>query len=105
MTKLLLLALLSLVAAAPASAASLALNLTNNSGDAINIVTATPKGATETSTQNVLASPIPNDEPGDAAIEAAEGTCVFDLTFTLASGKTISTPNTDICQTDTIVVE
>lgn len=86
-------------------AADLTLNLTNMSGEEINAVTATPKGAAEISTQNILASSIPAGEPGTATLQAADDECVFDLIFSFASGKTLARPDTDICQTDGIVVE
>ena len=93
------------LAATSASAASLPINFTNMSGDTINELAATSKGAAEVSTQNILAAPIANGEAGVAALEAAEGDCVFTLTFTFASGKTLARPDTDVCQTDGIIIE
>ena len=91
--------------AAPVSAASLSLNFTNMSGDAINELTATSKGTAEVSIQNLLAAPIATGEAGVATLEAAEGDCVFNLTFTFASGKMLERPDTDLCQSDAIVIE
>jgi hypothetical protein len=92
-------------AAAPVLAASLSLNFTNMSGDTINELIATSKGAAEVSIQNILAAPIVNGESGVATLDAAEGNCVFNLTFTFASGKILERPDTDLCQSDTIVIE
>ena len=93
------------LAVASACAASLSIKFTNMSGDSIAALTATPKGATVVSTQNILASPIASGEFGEVAIEASENACVFNLRFTFASGKTLERPDTDLCQTDSIVVE
>ena len=93
------------LAVASACAASLSIKFTNMSGDSIETLTATSKDATEMSVQNILASPIASGEIGEATIEASENTCVFKLRFTFASGKTLERPDTDLCQTDSIVVE
>jgi hypothetical protein len=68
-----------------------------------NELAATLKGATEVSSQNILVAPIANGEGGVASFEAAEDDCVFNLT--LASGKTLDRPDTDLCQSDGIVIE
>lgn len=102
---LFLLAVSQLLVTASASAASLSLNFTNMSGETINELVAIPKGADETSVQNILAAPIANGQGGSAALEAADGECVFNLTFTFASGKVLERPDTDICQSDGIVIE
>ena len=102
---LLIVAFLLPLAAASASAASLSLNFTNMSGDIINELFATSKGAAEVSTQSILAAPIADGEAGLATLEAAEGDCVFNLTFTFASGKILERPDMDLCQTDGIMIE
>ena len=98
-------AVLIFFATAPASAASLSVNFTNMSGETINELAATPKGATEVSTQNILSAPIANGDGSVALIEAADGECVFNLTFTFASGTTLERPDSDLCQSDGIVIE
>jgi hypothetical protein len=76
------------------------------SGDTINELAATPKGAAEASVQNILAAPIATGEAGVASLETvADDECVFNLTFTFASGKVLERPDTDICQTDGMIVE
>ena len=86
-------------------AASLSASFTNMSGDTINMLAVSPKEATEVSIQNILAAPISNGESGTASLEADEGECVFNLTFTFASGKILERPDTDLCQSDGIVIE
>ncbi len=85
--------------------AALTVTFTNMSGDAINAVTAIPKGAVDAEATNLLAAPITNGEPADVSIQADDGQCVFDLNFAFASGKTLERPDTDLCQTDGIMVE
>ena len=94
-----------LICSAPVPAATLTINFTNQSGDTINELTATPKGATEPSVQNILAAPVASGQGGVASLEAADGECVFNLTLAFASGKIVERPDTDICQADGIVIE
>jgi hypothetical protein len=55
--------------------------------------------------QNILAAPVANGAKGAVSIARANGACVVDLTFTFASGKTLTIPDMDVCQVDNIVVE
>ena len=75
------------------------------SSDTINELFAITKGAAEVSTQNILVAPTASGEGDVASLEAAEGDCVFNLTFTFASGKILERPDTDLCQTDGIMIE
>ncbi len=93
------------LATAPGNAAGLLIKFTNMSGDSIETLTATSKDAIEASAKNVLAGPIANGEIGEATIDAAENECVFTLGVTFSSGKTLERPDTDLCQTDSIVIE
>jgi hypothetical protein len=61
--------------------------------------------ALEPPVQNILAAPIAAGDSGAVMIDAAEGECIFKLTFTFASGKVLERADTDICQADGIVVE
>lgn len=90
---------------ASAVAASLVINFNNQSGDTINELIATPKGATKPSVQNILPAPLSSGQAGNASLEVPEGECVFNLTFIFASGKTLERPDTDICQADGILIE
>jgi hypothetical protein len=89
----------------PASAASLTVKFINVSGDSITQLAATPKNLPSASSERIFEHPIANGDSGEAFFEATAGDCVFTLTFTFASGKTLNRPDTDICQTDRIVIE
>jgi hypothetical protein len=93
------------ITVSPALAANLAVKFTNKSGDSISQLTATPKDAASVSTQNILSGAIANGGTGQANIAAAEGACVFTLTFTFGSGKILNRSDIDLCQTDGIVIE
>jgi len=86
-----------------ASADTLNFKVSNKSSAAINSITAIPKGGTTSFTLTTAAiaaaatSPITFAAPG--------GVCVFALTTTLASGRIIASPDTDLCQTDVLVVQ
>jgi hypothetical protein len=81
------------------------IKLDNRSGEAISTITATPKGIADLSTANVLASSIAAGASGDVTLQANEGDCLFTLAITFASGKTVQRQDTDVCQTETIMVE
>jgi hypothetical protein len=98
-------AVIAFTTAAPGTAADVSIRFTNMSGDSITQLTATPQDASEASTQNILTSPIPNGASGQTSIRSQDGICVFTLTFTFASGKILNRPDTDLCQTDGIVIE
>ena len=87
------------------SAANLSVKINNTSGDTISSLMVTPNGVTEISSQNILVSPIASGETGEASLASDEAACVFTLTFTFASGTTLDRPDTDLCQTDSIVIE
>jgi hypothetical protein len=93
------------LAASPANATQLSIKFTNMSGDSITQLAATLKDAGAATTQNILSSQIANGDSGEATLDATESDCVFTLTFTFASGKTLNRPDTDLCQTDGIVIE
>jgi hypothetical protein len=79
--------------------------LNNMSGEAISTVTATPKGIAVLSNANILASSIAAGASGDVTLQANQGDCLFTLAITFASGKTVQRQDTDVCQTEAIVVE
>jgi hypothetical protein len=47
----------------------------------------------------------PPADPARVTFTAPDKTCVFNLAFTLASGKVSTLPDADLCQTDQIIVE
>jgi hypothetical protein len=91
--------------AIPAKAEELSVKLINSTDQAIASVTATPKGAAEPSTANVLSSAVAPSETGAMTIPRQEGECLFDLNITFASGATASRPDLDLCQADGVVME
>jgi hypothetical protein len=98
----------SLASLTPAAeATALKLKIINKSAVALNSFTITLRGASAAASPNRLTSalaagatttPPLSFDPGGTA-------CVFDLTFTTASGKTTTQPDTDLCQTDGIVFQ
>ena len=100
------LAVLALVFPLPvASAAPISLTFTNMSGEAITAITTTPKGEVVEAPVILLQASIAAGEPLTVTLDLAEGQCVFDMSFTFASGTVNARPDTDLCQTDGIVVE
>jgi hypothetical protein len=103
MRKLLPLIVISCFAFTPGHAAALTLKINNKSGQAINSIMATPKsGGADIS---LLATAIAAGATGTANFTPPAGACVFTVKYTLASGKIITLPDTDLCQTDQIMVE
>ena len=105
MSKFLWMGLFLFIGVLSAEAASLTLQLTNSSGDSVTAVTATPKSAAELSGENLLARPIPVGESATINLETTDEACIFDLSFTFASGKILNRPDTDLCQSDALIIE
>jgi hypothetical protein len=91
-------------AMSPALAAGKQLMLTNRSGEAI---TALSIFATATPDQPlVIAGALPaNGSTAMLIVTLPDGACIFDATYTFASGQTNKQPDLDICQLDGLVVE
>lgn len=96
----------SLIAAmSPTFAADKQLMLTNRSGEAI---TALVIAATATPDQPLaitLSLPIANSTTAVLTVTVPDGACVFDATYSFASGQSNKQPDLDICQLDGLVVE
>jgi hypothetical protein len=88
-----------------ASATPVTVTFTNSSGDTIAAITATPKGGPAETTLNLLASAIASGELTDVQLDLIENQCVYDVVITFGSGTTDDRPDTDLCQTEGIVVE
>jgi hypothetical protein len=86
-----------------AFAAPISLKISNKTGVVINSITATPKsgGAVIAVTSSAIAA---GAEP-KVTLTPAGTDCVFTMAYVLASGKTITIPDTDLCQTDVIAVQ
>ncbi len=78
--------------------------LTNMAGDTIASVIAIDKDGTQAAL-SVLAEPLAPTQHAILTLSTANGECVYDLTFTFANSTQTFRPDTDICQTDTILVE
>jgi hypothetical protein len=92
------------VAMSPAYAADKQLMLTNRSGEAITALVIT---ATATPDQPlVITGALPaNSATAMLTVSLPDGACIFDATYTFASGQTNKQPDLDICQLDGLVVE
>ncbi len=98
------LAALGLMAGSPlAEADTLKFKVNNKSGQAINVMSAVPKagGTSITLTTGAIAA----TTTGSISFTAPANTCVFALTTTLANGRVIASPDTDLCQTDMLIVQ
>jgi len=100
---LVLAALASVFGSTLASADTLSFKVNNKSGAAINSITAVPKAGTTSFALTTTAIAAAATSP--IAFAAPANTCVFALTTTLASGRVIASPDTDLCQTDVLVVQ
>lgn len=104
--KLLLMIVLTPAFAIAAHAEDLNVKLVNNTKQTITLVTATPKGAAQPSTANVLSEgEIAASKTGTMIIPRAEGQCEFDLQLTFTGGFKASNPGLDLCRTDGISIE
>lgn len=90
-----------------AQATALKLKIINKSAEALNGFTVTLRGAAVASSPNRLGSALAAGATTTPPLSFDPGgtTCVFDLTFTSASGKITNQLDTDLCQTDGIVYQ
>ena len=96
---------LSLAFAGIAHAETHAMNLSNLSGEDVTSITIVPVETPEAQPQPVPGAAVAAGDEGAITFETPIGACVFDLAITLASGKSINRPNTDICQMDGLIIE
>ena len=89
----------------PALADDLTINFTNNAGVDVVTITAASKAQSPPALQSLLSAPITSGDTGTVTLQAANGECLFDLAYTFANGSSQTQSNTDLCQTDTIIVE
>lgn len=86
-----------------ARADAITFNISNKTGAGITTIIAAPKSGADPITLTTGA--IATDTTVPVTFQPADGDCVFTLTTTLDSGNTLSNPDTDLCQTDTIVLQ
>jgi hypothetical protein len=91
----------------PAEATALKFKIINKSTEALNSLTVTLRGAPNATSPNRLASALAAGATTTPPLSFDPGGtfCVFDLSFTSASGKITNQPDTDLCQTDGIVFQ
>jgi hypothetical protein len=98
----------SLASLTPAAeATALKLKIINKSAEALASFTVTLRGASAAASPNRLTSALAAGATTTPPLTFDPGgtTCVFDLTFTTASAKTTTQPDTDLCKTDGIVFQ
>lgn len=90
-----------------AQATALRFKIINKSTEALNTFTVTVRGASVATSPNRLGSALPAGAITTPPLSFDPGgsSCVFDLSFTTASGKITNQPDTDLCQTDGIVFQ
>ena len=88
-----------------ARAAPVSLNLTNRTGSAITSMTVAEKTAPDVVIPFVFAGELSVRETDTATINLADGVCLVDITYTLASGRKIVEENIDVCNVDGVIVE
>jgi hypothetical protein len=90
-----------------AQATALKFKIINKSTEALNSFNVTLRGASVATSPNRLSSALAAGSTTTPSLSFDPGgsSCVFDLTFTTASGKITNQPDTDLCQTDGIVFQ
>jgi hypothetical protein len=86
-----------------AEAAPITFKINNKTGVAINTIVATPKSGGADISLFSIAIAVAAISP--ITFTSPKGDRVFTLTTILASGKVMSNPDTDLCQTDAIVFQ
>ncbi|MEP6828687.1 MAG: hypothetical protein ABJA10_11515, partial [Aestuariivirga sp.] len=79
------------------------LKFNNKSAAALNSISITPKSGG--SAQTILSPAVPTNGAQSVTFTPTVNTCVFAVTYVFSSGKTITIPDTDLCQTDQINVQ
>jgi hypothetical protein len=93
------------VLAGVAQAETRTLTITNRSGAEILSISGVDKAAPDVVISFTLAGPLLHGDTEDLTVELAEGQCLLDITFTLASSAAIEQPGVDLCNIDGVVVE
>jgi hypothetical protein len=86
-----------------AHAANITLTFNNKSGQTVTAISATPKSGGVA--QGLLAAALAAAAKSTITFLAPANTCVFNLSYTLANGKVTVLTDTDLCQTDQIIIE
>jgi hypothetical protein len=103
MKQILILVSVGLLVLNAAHAANLSISINNKSGQVLTSVVATPQNGGAAT--NVISAPLAAAKQVSANLVLPTGVCVFTLVYSLANGKVVTLPDTDLCQTDQIIVE
>ena len=98
-----LLAVMSTAWLTPAQADTISFKIKNQTGQSISSITAASSDGGDP--LNLDLSALASATNGPVSLTAPADSCVFTLTTTLSSGQVITNPDTDLCQTDTLVVQ
>lgn len=90
---------------ATVAAAPVTLTLNNLSDESITAVTADLKGTRSEAPTNLLSGQIAAGQSGAITLEAAENACLYEVTLSFASGRTVVRPDLDVCQTEGLDVD
>jgi hypothetical protein len=105
MFRCLLSCLLLLATSAALLAADKELMITNRAGEAITALVISGTATPDEPLTTALALPVANNATSMMTVTLPDGACIFDATYTFASGQTQKQPDLDICQLDGLVVE
>jgi hypothetical protein len=103
MRQVLLLASVAMIFASEAQAAVLTLKLKNASALALTAITSKSRNGAVAAT--VLSGAVAAGGSGSLQFTQTGTDCVYDMTLTFGTAKTVVLTNIDICQTDAITVE
>jgi hypothetical protein len=103
MRQVLLLASVALIFASQAHAAVLTLKLKNASTLALTSITSKSRNGAAATT--AISGTVAAGGTGSMQITQTGTDCVYDMTLTFGTTKTVALTNIDICQTDAITVE
>jgi hypothetical protein len=103
MKKVLLLASVTMVFASETQAAVLTLKIKNASALALTAITSKSRNGAAATT--ALSGAVAAGGTGSMQITQTGADCVYDMTLTFGTTKSVALTNIDICQTDAITVE
>ncbi len=100
-----LLACLALVfgLVSPVSAATLSVKFKNQTAQSISAINITPKSGGPA--QGILSSAIAAGATQAVQFTPAASDCVFVLSYVTGAGQTTSVPDTDLCQTEQVILQ
>ena len=79
--------------------------LTNHAGETLTAVKFAPAAKPDQPLPLAVSLPLAANATVMATVSMPDSACVFNATYTFASGQTTAQPDIDLCQLDGIVVE